>query len=146
MAALGGSRYLAFGTSFLLRQQLNSGLKLFPRRLHDRRLRWPQSEGSRRFCTRRPGNIRPYKLRIRGLHFANFRFTASSSGLRLERIPENRTTKAKLETPYDSRRLNPINANKSSRWFSRAVQAVRMPNVSSRSTGLYSQLWPLTKK
>ena len=64
MAALGSNRALALGTSFLLRQQLNSGLKIFLRRLHDRRLRWPQSGGSKRFHTRRPGNIRYNKLRI----------------------------------------------------------------------------------
>ena len=32
-----------------------------------------------------------------GRHLANFRFTSSSSGLRPGRIPEDRTTKAKLE-------------------------------------------------
>ena len=76
MAALRGSRDLLLSASFLLRQKFNSGLKVFPRRLHDRRLRWPQSGGSRRFCTRRlggsrrfrtrrPGNIRSNKLGIR---------------------------------------------------------------------------------
>ena len=34
---------------------------------------------------------------IGGWHLANFRFTSSSSGLRPGRIPEDRTTKAKLE-------------------------------------------------
>ena len=32
-----------------------------------------------------------------GRHLANFRFTSSSSRLRPRRIPEDRTTKAKLE-------------------------------------------------
>ena len=62
------------------------------------------------------------------------------------RIPEGRTTKAKLETSHDFQRLNPINANRNSRRFSRAVQTVGMLSVSSRSTGLYSQLRLLVKK
>ena len=72
---LGGSRDLALSASFLLCQKFNSSLKLFSRRLHGIRLRWPQSGGSRRFCTRRlggsrrfrtikPGNIRSNKLGI----------------------------------------------------------------------------------
>ena len=66
IAALVGSRDLTLGTSFLLRQKLNLGLKLFPRRLHDRRLRWPQSGGSRRFCTRRLGGSRRFCTRRLG--------------------------------------------------------------------------------
>ena len=56
---------LTLDTSFLLRQKLNLGLKLFSRRCHDKRLRSPQRGGSRRFHTRRPGNIRFNKLEIR---------------------------------------------------------------------------------
>ena len=76
----------------------------------------------------------------RGRHLANCCFTSSSPKLRSGQIREGSTTKAKLETPHDFRRLNPINVNGSSRRFSGAVQTVGMPSVSSRSTGLYSQL------
>ena len=58
---------------------------------------------------------------VHGLHLTNFCFTSSSSELRLGQIPEGRTTKAKLETPHDFRRLNPIKANGSSCRFSGAV-------------------------
>ena len=37
----------------------------------------------------------------RGRHLANFRFTSLSSRLRSGRIPEERTTNAKLEIPYN---------------------------------------------
>ena len=81
-----------------------------------------------------------------GLHLTNCRCTSSSLELSLGRIPECRTTKAKLETSHNFHRLNPINANRKSRRFSRAVQTVGMLSISSWSAGLYSQLRPLTKK
>ena len=68
---------------------------------------------------------------VRGRHLTNFRFTSSSLELSLGRIPEGRTTKAKLETSHDFRRLKLINANRNSCRFSRAVQTVGMPSVSS---------------
>ena len=37
----------------------------------------------------------------RGRYLANFHFTTLSSGLRSGRIPEERTTNAKLEIPYN---------------------------------------------
>ena len=37
----------------------------------------------------------------RGRHLANFSFTTLSSGLRSGRIPEERTTNAKLGIPYN---------------------------------------------
>ena len=67
----------------------------------------------------------------RGRHLANYCFTSSSPELRSGQIPEGSTAKTKLETPHDFQRLNPINANGSSRRFSRAVQTVEMPSVSS---------------
>ena len=81
-----------------------------------------------------------------GGHLANYCFTSSSSELRLGRIPRGHITKAKLETPHDFRRLNLINANRSSRRFSGVIQMVGMQSVSSLSTGLYSQLRSPTKK
>ena len=72
------------------------------------------------------------------LHLTNRRFISSSSELSLGRIPECRTTKAKLEISHNFQRLNPINTNINSRRFSGALQMVRMPSVSSQSTGLYS--------
>ena len=82
----------------------------------------------------------------RGWHLTNLRFTSSSSGLRLGRTPENHTTKPELETPKDFRKLDPIGARENSCRFSRVVQEVGTASVSSQSAGLYSQLWPVTKK
>ena len=39
--------------------------------------------------------------KARGRHLANFHFTSLSSGLRSGRIPEERTTNAKLGIPYN---------------------------------------------
>ena len=76
MAFVERSRDLALGVSFVLHQKFNSCLKLFSIRLHDRILGWlisgrsrylhAQRLGrSRRFCTKRPGNIQPNEFGIR---------------------------------------------------------------------------------
>ena len=81
----------------------------------------------------------------RGWNLTNLHFTSSSSGLRSGCTTKNHTTKPELETPKDFRKLNPIGAWENSRRFSGVVQEVETPSVSSRSEGLYSQLWSLTK-
>ena len=130
MAILGGNRDLALGASFLLSQKFNSGLKVFPRRLHDRRLGGPKEEGRDSLTPEEPGGREDFAPEGQGIpdlisseyvrrrHLTNFRFTSSSSELSLGRIHAGRTTKVKLETSHDFRRLNSINPNRNSCRFS----------------------------
>ena len=85
MAVLGGNWDLLLGASFLLRQKFNKGLKLFPRRLHDKRLRWPKAEGREDFALEGSEGREGLGISdlisleyVHALYLTNFRFTSSS--------------------------------------------------------------------